>query len=53
MGTTNKMMKLPLTEMLNMDWSTPVTTNKNNTRTITINKHKLNNNILKKRLRNG
>jgi hypothetical protein len=34
----NKMMKLPLTEddILNMDWSTPVT-QKNNTRTITIN----------------
>jgi hypothetical protein len=37
-GTTNKMMKLPLTEddILNMDWSTP-NTKKNNTRTITIN----------------
>jgi hypothetical protein len=37
-GTTNKMMKLPLTEddILNMDWSTPVTQT-NNTRTITIN----------------
>jgi hypothetical protein len=36
-------MKLPLTEddILNMDWSTPVTQTKNNTRTITINqKHK-------------
>jgi hypothetical protein len=32
-------MKLPLTEddILNMDWSTPVTQTKNNTRTITIN----------------
>jgi hypothetical protein len=42
-------MKLPLTEddILNMDWSTPVTQTKNNTRTITINQHKLNNNILK------
>jgi hypothetical protein len=35
-GTTNKMMKLLLTEddILNMDWSTPVTQTKNN-RTIT------------------
>jgi hypothetical protein len=43
-------MKLPLTEddILNMDWSTPVTQTKNNTRTITINQSKLNNNILKK-----
>jgi hypothetical protein len=43
-------MKLPLTEddILNMDWSTPVTQTKITPEPLQLTKHKLNNNILKK-----
>jgi hypothetical protein len=42
-------MKLPLTEddILNMDWSTPVTQTKITPEPLQLTKHKLNNNILK------